>query len=180
MLHAIKMPSFKLYNPSTREWLTNENLPSDSRCTVICIICNHCPFVTHVRDKIFEVQQAFLSQKVYFFAVSVNDPSQYPDDSPEQIAAHSKKYNFPFPYLYDESQQIARDLGAECTPDFFVFGRNHEMRYHGRLDQSTPRNAFENNGCDLIKAIDHVLIDPSGISLEEDKPSIGCSIKWSQ
>ncbi len=111
-------------------------------------------------------------------AINVNDPSQHPEDSPEHMAMYAKKFNYPFIYLYDESQNTAKHLGATCTPDFFVFDYKKRLKYHGRMDRSTPKNQIQNNGEDLQQAIDYVIDNPEGPALKEEKSSIGCSIKW--
>jgi thiol-disulfide isomerase/thioredoxin len=139
-------------------------------------ICNHCPYVRHVNPELVRVAKDYTDRGVSFVAISSNDVTQYPEDSPERMAEVAAEVGYPFPYLYDETQEVARAYGAACTPDFFVYDADLRLVYRGRLDASTPGNAEPLTGADLRAALDALL---AGTPVPaEQHPSIGCSIKW--
>lgn len=144
--------------------------------TVIMFICNHCPFVKHVRDKLIEVARVYQQKNISFIAICSNDSDQYPSDAPDQMKRIAQEYHFPFPYLFDETQEIAKKYHAECTPDFFVFDKNLACVYRGQFDDSRPGNNIPVSGKDLYAALDAILSEKT-ISVDQ-KPSIGCNIKW--
>lgn len=144
--------------------------------TVIAFICNHCPFVIHINQGLVKVAEEYLQKGIGFVAISSNDALNYPSDSPELMAEVSKYENYPFAYLYDENQQVAKDYKAACTPDFFVFDENKKLVYRGRFDESRPGNDKPINGSDLRIALDRLLMREA--PLENQIPSIGCNIKW--
>ncbi len=157
---------------------TNKTLSelSGEKATVIMFICNHCPFVIHVNDELIRIANAYEEKGVSFVAISSNDVVNYPADSPENMKKHAEDLGYPFPYLYDETQKVAREYDAACTPDFYVFDANNALCYRGRLDKSRPGNDEVNNGEDLRNAIDGVL---KGMpNSEKQYPSAGCNIKW--
>jgi len=145
--------------------------------TVIMFICNHCPYVLHVNDEIVRIANEFSKKGIGFAAISSNDVENYPQDSPELMTEQAKKLGYSFPYLYDETQEIAKAYKAACTPDFYVFDENNKLVYRGRLDESTPKNEEPLTGKDLRKAL-NLLLKGKMIPDEEQKPSIGCNIKW--
>ncbi len=147
-----------------------------SRATVIMFICNHCPFVKHVNAGIVQLAADYQSQGVAFVAISSNDVENYPDDSPDLMAVNARNEGFTFPYLYDESQEVARAYDAACTPDFYIFDKDLRLAYRGQLDASRPENGIPVTGSDMRGALDSLL---AGNPVDQDqKPSIGCNIKW--
>lgn len=144
--------------------------------TVIMFICNHCPFVVHVNPELVNMANEYLDKGISFIAISSNNVTTHPQDGPEHMAELSKRLKYPFPYLYDETQEVARAYDAACTPDFYVFDSTLKSVYHGRLDQSTPGNGHPLTGDDLRNALDN-LLDGKKASLSQ-YPSIGCGIKW--
>lgn len=142
---------------------------------VIMFICNHCPYVHHVNEKIVQIAKTYAKKGAEFIAISSNDIKNYPQDSPERMKATALENGYPFPYLYDETQETARAYGAECTPDFFVFDRNLKCVYRGRMDETRPNKGVP-TGKDLIDAIDAVLNGQK--PFVEQFPSMGCGIKW--
>ena len=139
-------------------------------------ICNHCPFVIHVIYQIVAVANDYLSKDIGFVAISSNDIINYPDDSPEKMKELAIKKNFPFPYLYDPTQEVAKDYDAACTPDFSVFDSQLKCIYRGQLDDSRPGNNEPVNGKDLRLVLDLSLKNKKLDFIQ--KPSIGCNIKW--
>jgi len=148
----------------------------DKTGLVVMFICNHCPFVRHIRQELARVATDYMPQGVGFVAINANDWFTYPDDSPARMVEEAGTYGYPFPYLYDKGQSTPKAYGAVCTPDIFVFDHNHELVYHGQLDDSRPGNGKPITGQDLRAALDALLAGEE--PLEHQTPSIGCSIKW--
>ncbi|OQP43035.1 alkyl hydroperoxide reductase [Niastella yeongjuensis] len=147
-----------------------------AKATVIMFICNHCPFVKHVNAALVKLGNDYKDKGIGFIAISSNDVASYPDDGPEQMKLVAAQQQYPFPYLYDESQEVAKAYEAACTPDFFVYDGNLQLAYRGQLDDSRPGNDKPVSGADLRNALDHLI---AGKEVPADqKPSIGCSIKW--
>lgn len=144
--------------------------------TVIMFICNHCPFVIHVNPEISKLGTEYQKKKISFIAISSNDIENYPQDSPELMTQLARQENYTFPYLYDETQEVAKAYNAACTPDFYLFDSNLNLAYRGQLDDSRPGNNIPLSGADLREALDNLLIKKP-IS-KNQKPSIGCNIKW--
>ena len=168
-------PDFTLKDTLSGEIKTLAELQSDV-ATVIMFICNHCPFVKHIRTQLAALGKEYQAKGVAIIAINSNDVQTYPDDSPENMKIEAETHDYTFPYLYDETQEVARAYKAECTPDFFVFDANLACVYRGQLDDSRPGNGIEVTGIDLRSAIDCVI---AGQSVNpEQKPSIGCNIKW--
>lgn len=143
---------------------------------VVAFICNHCPYVLRIQETLVALLNRYASDGVACYAVSANDAEQYPADAPEAMQAIAAQYGYQFPYLYDETQQVARAYGAVCTPDFFVFDASCALVYHGQFDDSRPGNDIAVSGIDLEHAIVCVL---SGADNERQQiPSLGCNIKW--
>lgn len=143
---------------------------------LVAFICNHCPFVKHIRKKFSELAKDYESRGVAVVAISSNDAETYPEDGPAKMADEIKTAGYTFPYLYDESQAVARAYQAACTPDFFVFDRERKLVYRGQFDDSRPNNGRPVTGKDLSAALDAVLA-AKPVSAEQ-RPSIGCNIKW--
>lgn len=147
-----------------------------AKALLVMFICNHCPFVVHVADQLAKLGRDYQARGAAIVAISANDVSTHPDDSPEKIKAEKAARGYTFPYLYDEDQSVAKAYRAACTPDFFLFDADRKLVYRGQLDDSRPGNDAPIDGKDLRAALDKVL---AGESLSEDqKPSIGCNIKW--
>jgi peroxiredoxin len=144
--------------------------------TVVMFICNHCPYVKHVNHELVRVANDFQPKGIAFVAISSNDVVNYPEDHPDKMKVVAREEGYPFPYLYDETQEIARAYDAACTPDFFVFDKNLELVYRGQLDDSRPSNGKPVTGKDLRDALQAIL-DGKKISVHQ-MPSIGCNIKW--
>jgi peroxiredoxin len=169
-----KAPKFELYNTVDDILYSSEELFSKNG-TVVMFICNHCPFVIHVIDEIVSISENY-KENISFVAISSNDVINYPDDSPELMKKFAVNKNFSFPYLFDETQEVAKSFDAACTPDFFLYNNESKLVYRGQMDDSRPGNGIPVTGNDLKSALDN-LIKNKEISAEQ-KPSIGCNIKW--
>ena len=169
------MPEFSL--PDTVSGSTIDNNYFDgARAALVMFICNHCPFVIHVRDELVNVAKAYAGKGVRTVAISANDPTTHGDDSPEKMAELARELNFPFPYLFDESQEVAKSFRAACTPDLFAYDSNRRLYYRGQLDDSRPGNDKPIDGRDLRAALDSLLA--GGPPPSEQRASMGCNIKW--
>jgi peroxiredoxin len=146
------------------------------KALLVMFICRHCPYVKHVENELSKLGLDYKDQSLGMLAISSNDAGAYPDDSPENLKRMANELNFVFPYCYDQSQDVARAYTAACTPDFFLFDENRKLVYRGQLDDSRPRNSLPVTGNDLRSAIDAVLSD--GVVDPNQKPSLGCNIKW--
>ena len=144
--------------------------------TVIMFICNHCPFVLHVNAALVKLANEYSTQKISFVAISSNDVTTHPDDAPDKMKATAMQLKYPFPYLYDETQEVAKVFNAACTPDFFIFNNKLELVYRGQLDDSRPGNGIPVSGRDIRRAL-NCLINNQPVPVEQ-QPSIGCNIKW--
>ncbi|MBO6607198.1 thioredoxin family protein [Psychroserpens sp.] len=144
--------------------------------TLIMFICNHCPFVKHVNLELSRLAKDYKSAGINCIAISSNDVTNYPDDAPHLMKANAKAHDFIFPYLYDETQEVAKAYDAACTPDFYIFDKELKLVYRGQLDDSRPGNEKPVTGIDLRNALD-ALLEVTAIS-DIQKPSIGCNIKW--
>jgi len=143
---------------------------------LVAFICNHCPFVVHIRRALQEFAAEYQRKGLAIIGISSNDIAAYPQDGPEQMKEEARAAGYTFPYLLDETQDVARAYHAACTPDFFLFDRNHSLAYRGQFDSSRPGNGLPVTGQDLRAAVDAVL---SGKPVsDEQRPSIGCNIKW--
>ncbi|MCL6220621.1 thioredoxin family protein [Zunongwangia pacifica] len=172
-----KAPEFELYDTVTDNTFDLEALKGP-KGTLIMFICNHCPFVKHVNSEITKIGEEYQGKGFGIVAISSNDVENYPDDRPELMKKTAQTVGYTFPYLYDEDQSVAKAYDAACTPDFFLFDENLELAYRGQLDDSRPGNEKPVTGKDLREAMDAIL---AGEKVSEDqKPSIGCNIKWKQ
>jgi len=149
---------------------------ADKKAVLVMFICNHCPYVKHVRPELARLGADYDGSDLGIVAISPNDVDTYPDDSPEAMKAEAEAQGYRFPYLYDENQTVAAAYTAMCTPDFFLFGPGRTLVYRGRLDESRPDSGIPLTGSDLRAAI-HAVLDGRPVP-EEQWPSMGCSIKW--
>lgn len=168
-------PTFSLPDTISSSTLSYEQL-AGNQGTLVMFICNHCPFVIHIIDKLTQVCNAAQKQGIGVIAISSNDIENYPADSPEKMTEFAKQNGFEFAYLYDESQDIAKAYDAACTPDFYLFDENNSCVYRGQFDDSRPANDIAVTGNDLNQAIQN-LIAGKPISAEQ-QASLGCNIKW--
>ena len=139
-------------------------------------ICNHCPFVLHINNELVRLGNHYDNKQVSFIAISANDVINHPDDGPDKMKAVAEQLKYPFPYLYDETQELAKAFGAACTPDFFILNDQLKLVYRGQLDDSRPGNEIPVTGKDIRFALYQLI---SGLPVPgEQRPSIGCNIKW--
>jgi peroxiredoxin len=169
-------PDFELFEPLTGAVRSLQELKGE-HATVVMFICNHCPFVIHVQQELVRIANEFTKQGVSFIAISSNDIENYPQDGPDAMKAHALHNDYPFPYLFDETQDVAKAYYAACTPDFSVFDSDLKCLYRGQLDASRPGNDIPVSGFDLRYKVLVPLL--KGMSVTEvQTPSIGCNIKW--
>jgi peroxiredoxin len=167
-------PEFSLPDPDGKVWSLDDAAGADAY--LIMFICNHCPFVKHVRRELARLGDDYSSRNVAVFAINSNDFDAHPGDSPPEMKEEAKAWRYRFPYLVDRDQSIAKAYRAACTPDFFVFGGDRRLVYRGQLDASRPGNGKPVTGGDVRAALDAVL---NGKPVREGQtPSIGCNIKW--
>jgi len=172
---GFKAPDFSLTDTVSGKKVSLAELASD-KGTVIMFICNHCPYVKHVIDGIVLLANDYISRGISFIAISSNDVRNYPADSPEKMKELANTLNFPFPYLYDESQDVAKAYSAACTPDFNIFDGMLKCVYRGQMDSSRPGNNEPVTGADIRNALDALL---AGKQIPDHQiPSVGCNIKW--
>ncbi|OAI48199.1 alkyl hydroperoxide reductase [Gammaproteobacteria bacterium SCGC AG-212-F23] len=168
-------PDFNLLDTCNKTMVSLRD-HSTAFATVILFICNHCPYVKLIQKKLVEVSQYYQQKNIRFIAINSNDVEKYPADSPEKMQETAKEYHYSFPYLYDNTQEVAKAYHAACTPDFFVFDKALQCVYRGRFDEATPGNRKEVTGKDLCHALDHIL---AGKEVNQEQfPSVGCNIKW--
>jgi peroxiredoxin len=168
-------PNFNLKDTNSSEWFSFQDLKGE-KGTLVIFICNHCPFVHHVIDEIVMIANDYRVQGIGIITISSNDVIKFPQDAPELMTEFAFQNKFEFPYLFDETQEVAKAYNAACTPDFYLFDNQDKLVYHGQLDDSRPGNGIPLSGNDLRGAIDSVIynrtINP------DQKPSLGCNIKW--
>lgn len=168
-------PDFNLPNTKTGEYVSLSEAKG-AKGTVVVFSCNHCPYVIHVNDELIAVANDYSEKGVNFVLISSNDVDNYPQDGPEKMKALAEQLGYPFPYLYDETQEIAKAYDAACTPDIYLFDTDLKLFYRGRLDGSRPGNDIPLTGEDLRGAINDLLEEKDPPSLQI--PSAGCNIKW--
>lgn len=172
---GFKAPAFELLDVKTDQIIKSEDI-FGIKGTLIMFICNHCPFVKHINEQIVQIANDYKNSRIKLIAISSNDIINYPEDSPVEMKKVAIKEKFIFPYLFDETQIVAKSYDAACTPDFFIFNNSKKLVYRGQLDDSRPGNNIDVSGMDIRNALDSV------INLKEinavQKPSIGCNIKW--
>jgi len=167
-------PDFSLINVDSKEVSLADF--ADAPGLLVMFICNHCPFVVHLADDLAAFGREYQAKGLAIVGISSNDVSSHPDDSPEQMVHEAENRGYVFPYLYDETQEVAQAYRAACTPDFFLFDADGKLVYRGQFDDSRPKSDIPVTGSDLRAACDAVL---AGQAVPQDqKPSIGCNIKW--
>jgi peroxiredoxin len=170
-----KAPDFSLPDAVSGKMMAQTDV-AGARATLVMFICNHCPYVLHVNPELVRLAKDYADKGVGIVAISSNDVEHYPEDSPEKMKETALQAGYVFPYLFDETQEVAKAYDAACTPDFYLFDGNLKLVYRGRLDGSRPKNDIPVSGTDLRNALDAVLegrpIDP------KQYPSGGCNIKW--
>lgn len=170
-----KAPEFELPDVVTGRMVGIRDL-DDKAALLVMFICRHCPYVAHVRAELVRLGRDFADSQLGIVAISANDPAAYPEDTPEGLAQEAREAGYAFPYLFDETQEVAKAYTAACTPDFFLFDGDRRLVYRGQLDGSRPGNGVAVTGADLGAAVDALL---AGTPVPADqRPSIGCSIKW--
>jgi len=167
-------PHFKLLNVDGK-WVSLSDFRG-KKALVVIFMCNHCPYVKHVAQELTRVSSDYMPKGIGFVGINSNDVEAHPDDGPDMMKAEATKQGYPFPYLYDADQSVAIAYRAACTPDIFVFDSAHRLVYRGQLDDSRPKTDRPVTGKDLRSALDCVLADRNVAT--EQKPSIGCNIKW--
>ncbi len=167
-------PDFSLAAPDGKTFsLAEQNIDTG---LLVIFMCNHCPYVIHIREKLVENIRRYQEQGISVVAINANDYAAHPDDSPENMVRDAAAYNYSFPYLVDEDQRVARAYRAACTPDFFLFDANKKLVYRGQFDAARPGNTTPITGVDLSEAVDNMI---GGKKIPEaQQPSMGCNIKW--
>lgn len=168
-------PNFSLPDVVSNKMISLADVRSD-KATVIMFISNHCPYVKHIIKKLVNIANEYRDKGISFVAISSNDIEKYPEDSPEKMCQLALSLNFPFHYLFDETQAVAKAYQAECTPDLYVFDKNMKCVYRGQFDDSRPGNNKPVTGKDLADALDNILAKKPVDA--NQKPSVGCNIKW--
>jgi peroxiredoxin len=169
-----KAPAFRLPDPAGK-WVSSEDF-AKVPALLVAFICNHCPYVRHIRSQFSQLAKEYQQRGVAVVAINSNDAVAYPDDAPEKMAEEIRDAGYTFPYLYDETQEVAKAYHAACTPDLYLFDANRALVYRGQFDDSRPRNDVPVTGADLRAALDAVL-EGRPVPANQ-KPSVGCSIKW--
>lgn len=168
-------PDFNLIDTRTGKQLSLDQLKSPT-ATVIMFLCNHCPYVKLIQRKIVEVAAVYQARGISFIAINANDIETYPQDGPDEMKHEANDHHYSFPYLFDDTQQVARAYHAACTPDFFIFDKDLLCVYRGRFDEATPGNGQPVTGQDLTAALDNII---NGLAVSDNQmPSHGCNIKW--
>lgn len=168
-------PEFALNDVTTHQRWTTQSA-SGPKGILVMFLCRHCPFVKHLQSALAQLGRDYQNKGIGIAAISSNDASAHPDDAPESLAEQAREVGFTFPYLYDETQQVARAYNAVCTPDFFLFDSDQKLVYRGQFDSSRPGNEVPITGHDLRAALDALI---AGQPVNPDQhPSLGCNIKW--
>lgn len=170
-----KAPEFDLMDAVLGNYRTLQKLKGD-KGTAIFFICNHCPFVLHINEQLIKIANEYQAKSINFIAISSNDVETYPQDGPDKMKQVAIALNYPFPYLYDETQNVAKAYDATCTPDIYLFDGELKAIYHGQFCDSRPGNKLPVTGSDLRFAMNNMLKGKSPI--ESQRPSVGCGIKW--
>jgi peroxiredoxin len=169
-----KAPDFRLMNVDGREVGLDDF--GGAPAILVIFMCNHCPFVIHVAEELAKLTHEYMGRGVAVVGINSNDVAKHPADSPERMVAEAENRGYAFPYLYDETQEVAHAYHAACTPDFFLFDGDRRLAYRGQMDDSRPESGIPVTGKDLRRALDAVL---AGEEVPADqKPSLGCNIKW--
>lgn len=171
---GVAAPAFTLPEPATGKVVSSGDFAG--KPMLVAFICNHCPYVVHLREAFMEMAKEYQQKGVAVVAINANDVANYPDDSPEKMVEEVKLAGYDFPYLFDETQAVAQAYKAACTPDFFLFDQHHNLFYRGQFDDSRPRNNAPVDGADMRNALDALL--KGADSPDDQKASMGCNIKW--
>lgn len=169
-------PDFALLEPATGRTVRLSDFSGQP--LLVAFICNHCPFVIHIQHEWAQLARDYQARGVAVVAINANDVANYPDDSPEKMIEAVREYGYTFPYLFDETQAVARAFDAACTPDFYLFDAQHRLYYRGQLDDARPGNDQPVDGADLRLALDALLSGQPAPKAQ--KPSLGCNIKWKE
>jgi len=175
LLLGTQAPGFTLLDTVSGMMLSLDQVKG-VKATVIIFSCNHCPFVIHVNQTMIDAANDYADKGVKFVLISSNDVENYKEDSPDKMSIVAKVLRYPFPYLYDESQEVAKSYDAACTPDIYLFDGKLNLYYRGRLDKARPGNVHPADGSDIRSAID-ALLEGRDVPTEQ-YPSAGCNIKW--
>ncbi len=170
-----KVPEFSLPDVVSGKTISLNDF-SDNKALLVMFICRHCPYVVHVQEELARMGKDYKDENIDIVAISSNDPDYDSDDRPERLKEMAEDLDFNFPYLFDETQEVAKAFTAACTPDFFLFDKDKQLVYRGQLDDSRPGSGQPVTGKDLREAIDAVLVEKP-VS-KEQRPSSGCNIKW--
>lgn len=168
-------PPFSLLDTVTNNIVSLDDVKGDN-ATVVMFICNHCPYVVHINEGLVKLANDYKGNGVGFVAISSNDVENYPQDAPDKMKLHAKDVGYPFPYLYDKTQEVAKAYNAACTPDLYVFDGELKAVYHGQLDDSRPGNGVPVTGESIRDVLDSILRGEQYNGVQ--KPSVGCNIKW--
>lgn len=168
-------PSFTLVDTTSNKKMSLSELKSPV-ATVVMFICNHCPYVKHIEHELVNFVKEYQRKNVSFIAINSNDISRYPDDAPDKMQETAKKLGFTFPYLFDETQEVAKAYQAACTPDFYIFDKDLKCIYRGQFDDARPGNNIPVTGQSMRNALDNIIAGKPIAA--EQKPSMGCNIKW--
>ena len=171
-----KAPDFSLHEPASGNTVSLSDFEG-AKALLVVFMCNHCPYVKHLNKPLADMIKQYESQGLKAVAINANDVDNYPDDSPDKMIEEVNNLGYSFPYLYDESQSVAKAYKAACTPDFFIFDDKQQLAYRGQFDDSRPKNDKPLTGDDMRNAIETILAGNT-IPEEEQKPSMGCNIKW--
>jgi peroxiredoxin len=169
-----RAPDFHLKDVVSQNFISLASIQAPAY--VIMFICNHCPYVKHINPALIQCANDYQSRGVQFIAINSNDVEQYPEDAPLNMQKVARELGYPFPYLFDETQEVARAYHAACTPDFFVFDHEFILVYRGQFDDARPGNGQNPNGQSLREALERLLAHQA--PLPHQKPSLGCNIKW--
>ena len=168
-------PDFTLVEPRTGKMVSSDDF-RDAKGLLVMFICNHCPYVKLIKGELVRYSEEYEDKGIAVVAINSNDAAAYPQDSPEEMVRDAEQFQYPFPYLYDETQEVAKRYKAACTPDLFLFDGSRKLYYRGQFDSSRPRNEIIPTGEDLRNATDRLLEgEPAPV---DQIPSIGCNIKW--
>jgi hypothetical protein len=170
------LPIFRLPDAVSGEWIDSSIVSAQKRGTLVMFVCNHCPFVVHIRGELVATAHEALDGGAAVLAINSNDGETYPQDGPGPMAALAREEKWGFPFLFDASQEVARTFRAQCTPDLYLFDGEGKLAYRGQFDDSRPGNGKPVTGADLRAALSSVIAGRA--PAPEQKPSVGCSIKW--
>ena len=169
-------PLFKLTDTVSQKTIDLAEFKQDAAVLAVMFICNHCPYVKHIEHHLAQLTASYIKKGVKFIAISANDAVNYPEDGPDKMRQRALDRGYKFPYLYDETQAVAKAYKAACTPEFYVFTPTHGLTYNGRYDQSTPNSGLALSGEDFKAALEASLAQ--NLPITNQPPALGCSIKW--